>query len=111
MQICKSFGTIELPVKYEKNSTRTNPEFGQTQGEIFEKASKKYISIQGGMKLRKPSILVINGVSSCLSFFPSASTTATYIFTAFNCTTTIISLEPRALTAELQQFTLSCTIS
>ncbi len=63
------------------------------------------------MKLRKPSILVINWVSSCLSFLLSASTAATYIFTARNCTTSIISLEPRALTAESQQFTLSCSIS
>jgi hypothetical protein len=33
------------------------------------------------MKLRKPSILVVNWVSSCLSFFLSASTGTTYIFT------------------------------
>jgi len=32
------------------------------------------------------------------------STAATYIFTAPNCTTTIISLEPRALNAEYQHF-------
>jgi hypothetical protein len=37
-----------------------NPEFGHTQGEIKQKPAKKYISIQRGMKLRKPSILVIN---------------------------------------------------
>jgi hypothetical protein len=36
-------------------------------------------------------------VSSCLSFFLTASTAATYIFTAPNCTTTIITLEPCAL--------------
>jgi hypothetical protein len=36
------------------------PEFGHTQGEIKKKPAKKYISIQGGMKLRKPSILVVN---------------------------------------------------
>jgi hypothetical protein len=60
------------------------------------------------MKLGKPSILVGNRVSSCLSFFlsDSASTVATYIFTAPNCTTTIISLEPCALNAELQHFIL-----
>jgi hypothetical protein len=56
------------------------------------------------MKLRKPSILVVNRVSSCLSFFLSASTTATYIFTAPNCTTTIITLEPCASSAEYQGF-------
>jgi hypothetical protein len=37
-----------------------NPEFGHTQGEILKKPAKKYISIQQGMKLRKPSILVVN---------------------------------------------------
>jgi hypothetical protein len=39
-----------------------NPEFGHTQGEIYKKKpAKKYISIQGGMKLKKkPSILVVN---------------------------------------------------
>ncbi len=46
-------------------------------------------------------------VSSCLSFFLTASTAATYIFTAPNCTTTIISLEPCALNAEYQHFTLT----
>jgi hypothetical protein len=58
------------------------------------------------MKLRKPSILVVNWVSSSLSFFPSASTAVTDIFTAPNCTTTITSLEHRALNAEFQHFTL-----
>jgi len=31
------------------------PEFGHTQGEIKKKPAKKYVSIQGGLKLRKPS--------------------------------------------------------
>ncbi len=35
------------------------PEFGHTQGEIKKKPAKKYVSIQGGMKLRKPSILMV----------------------------------------------------
>jgi hypothetical protein len=55
--------------------------------------------------------LVVNWVSSCLSFFPSSSTAATYIFTALSCTSTIISLEPYALNAEFQHFVLSCSIS
>jgi hypothetical protein len=38
------------------------------------------------MKLRKPSILVVNWVSSSLSFFLSASTAATHIFTDPDCT-------------------------
>jgi len=75
---------------------------------IFKrKPVQKYINIQRGMKLRKPSILVENWVSSDLSFFLSASTAATYIFTAHNCTTTIISLKPSALNAEYQHFILS----
>ncbi len=45
------------------------------------------------------------------SFFLSASTAATYIFTAPNCTSTIISLEPCTLNAEYQSFILSCGIS
>jgi hypothetical protein len=53
------------------------------------------------MKFRKPSILVVNW---CLSFFLSASTAATHILTAPNCTTTIISLEPCALNVEYQHF-------
>jgi hypothetical protein len=63
------------------------------------------------MKLRKPSIYVVNWVSACLSFFLSASTAATYIFTAPNCTTTIINLESCALNAEYQHFIPSCSIS
>jgi hypothetical protein len=63
------------------------------------------------VKLRKPSILVVNWVSSCLSFFLSASTAVTYIFTAPARTTTIITLEPCALNAEFQHFVLSCSIS
>jgi hypothetical protein len=88
----KLFGDIRVICKVRKTQHQ-NPEFGHTQGEI----KKKYISIQQGMKLRKISILVVNWVSSCLSFFLSASTAATYIFTAHNGTTTIISLEPCAL--------------
>jgi hypothetical protein len=68
--------------------------------------AKRYISIQWGMKLLKLSILVVNGVSSCLFFFLSASTAAAYIFSALNCTTTIISLGPRPLSAEFQHFIL-----
>ncbi len=48
--------------------------------------------------------LVGNWVSSSLSFFLSASTAATYIFTAPTCTIIIIVLEPCALNAETQHF-------
>jgi hypothetical protein len=87
-----------------------NPKFGHTQGEII---FFNYISIQQGMKLRKPSILVVNWVSSCLSFFLNTSTAAIYIFTDPNITTTVISLEPccikcwvSAFHTELQHFML-----
>jgi hypothetical protein len=63
------------------------------------------------MKLKKPSVLVVNWVSSCLSFFLSASTAASYIFTSLNYTIAIISLGPRALNAEFQHFIVSCNIS
>jgi hypothetical protein len=39
-------------------------------------------------------------VASCLSFFLSVSTAATYIFTAPTCTANIIHFEPSALNAE-----------
>jgi len=56
--------------------------------------------------LRKPSLLVVNWVSSCRSFFLSSSTAATYIFTDPNCTITIITLGPCPFHAELQHFIL-----
>jgi hypothetical protein len=59
-----------------------------------------------GPKLVFLAILVVNWVSSCLSFSPSASSAATYIFSAPTCTTTIITLKPRALDAEFQHFIL-----
>ncbi len=62
------------------------------------------------MKLRKPSILVVNWVSSCLSF-PACLHCCYIYFTALNCTTTIISLEPCALNAEFEHFILSCSNS
>ncbi len=58
-----------------------------------------------GPKLNFPPILVVHWVSSCLTFFLSAST-ATYIFIAPTCRTTIISLKPCALNAEFQHFML-----
>jgi hypothetical protein len=81
-------------VRKARQTQHQNPEFGHSPGEI-----QKHIIIQGGMKLRKPSILVVNRVSSC-PFFLSASTAATYIFTALTYITTIISLEPCALNSE-----------
>jgi hypothetical protein len=48
-------------------------------------------------------VLIHSSPSSPLSFFLSATT---YIFTAPTCTTTIITLEPCALSGEFQRFIL-----
>jgi hypothetical protein len=93
-------------IRKVRKTQHENPEFGHTQGEIQKNRAKKYISIWRGMKLRKPSILVVNWVLSFLSFFLSATAAATYSFIAPNCTTTIISLEPCALNAEYDHFIL-----
>jgi hypothetical protein len=50
-----------LKLSVSKKKTRHhNLEFGHTQGEIKKKHAEKYINIQGGMKLKKPSNLVVN---------------------------------------------------
>jgi hypothetical protein len=66
------------------------------QNEVTETQTKSFFE----------PILVVNRVSSCLSFFllRASTTTATYIFTAPTCTTTIITLDPCALNAEFQAF-------
>jgi hypothetical protein len=87
-----------------RKTQHPNPEFGHTQGDIKEKTcKKKYYTIQRRMKLRKPSILVVNSVSSYLSFFLSASIAATYIFTAiiFNGQTLCIKCSVSAFHTEI----------
>jgi hypothetical protein len=42
------------------DETQKTINFGHTQVEILKKPAKQYISIQWGMKLRKPSMLVGN---------------------------------------------------
>jgi hypothetical protein len=42
-------------IRKVRKTEHQNPEFGHIQGEIKKKPAKKYISIQQGMKLRKPS--------------------------------------------------------
>jgi hypothetical protein len=49
---------------------------------------------------------VVNLISSCLSFFLSASTAFIYIFIVPTYTTTIITLKPCALNVEFQHFIL-----
>jgi hypothetical protein len=43
-----------------RKTQHQNREFGHTQREIFRKLAKKYVIIPLGVKLRKPSILVVN---------------------------------------------------
>jgi hypothetical protein len=52
-------GDIRVIGKVRKTQHQ-NPEFGHTQGDIQKNSANKYVSIQQEMKLRKPSILVIN---------------------------------------------------
>jgi hypothetical protein len=59
-----------------------------------------------GPKLVFPLILVVNWVSSPLSFFLIACTAAAYIFSTPTSTITIITLESCALNAEFQHFIL-----
>jgi hypothetical protein len=47
-------------IRKVRKTQHQNPEFGHTPGEIQKEPAKKYISIQLGMKLKKPSILVVN---------------------------------------------------
>jgi len=93
---------IELSVKEDKYSTRTLS-LVIRRVRFKKNLPKSTLAFKGGVILRKPSILMVSWVSSCPSFFLSTSTADTYIFTALTCTTTVISLEPCALNAELQQ--------
>jgi hypothetical protein len=47
-------------IRKVRKTQHQNLEFGHAQGEIQNKPTKKYTSTQRGMKLRKPSILVVN---------------------------------------------------
>ncbi len=66
---------------------------------------KNSLTFKGGKgKFKNPLIIMINWISPCLSFFLSASNTATYIFIVGTCTSIIITLEPYALNAKFQHF-------
>jgi hypothetical protein len=51
---------------------------------FFKNLQKPYISIRRGVKLTKPSILVVNWVSSCLSFFSERLHCCCYIYLYFH---------------------------
>jgi hypothetical protein len=100
--------------KVNKNTAPEPWVWSYTRWDSKKNLQKSTLAFNGGWwNSETPSILVVNWVSSCLSFFLSASTSPlllrTYIFTAPNyCTTTIITLEPCALNAEFQHFILKC---
>jgi hypothetical protein len=76
---------------------------------LKKKLAKKYISIQGGVKLRKPSF---SWVSHCISVFSWAPPLLLHRFSLLLLVqVTIIPLEPCALNAEIQHFVLSFSIS
>jgi hypothetical protein len=52
--------TIIRIIREVRKTLHQNPKFDHTQGEIQKKLAKKYINIQQGMKLIKPSIWVLN---------------------------------------------------
>jgi hypothetical protein len=81
-------------IRKVRQTQHQNPEFRHTRLRFKKDLQKSTLAFKGALKLRKPSILVVNWVSSSISFFLSASNVATYIFTALTSTTTIISLEP-----------------
>ncbi len=103
---------VELVVSWEdirvirkvRQTQHQNPEFGHTQGEIFKKPAKKYISIQG-----REGVKTINfggKLGFILSFLFPERLHCCYIYFHSTCTTTIISLETCALNAEFEHFVL-----
>ncbi len=81
---------VEFSNKVRKTQHQ-NPEFGPRPGEIHKRNLQKSTLAFQGVKLRSAPILVPKWVSSgfdpLFPFFLSASTAATYIFTALTCTT------------------------
>ncbi len=77
-------------------------------GRVKKKPPKKYISNQGGVKLRNAPYF--GGKLSFILFWPplsiflSASTASNCTFTAPTCPTTTITLEPCALNAKFPHF-------
>jgi hypothetical protein len=84
------------------------PEFRHKQGENEKKPCKaSTLERKTGWNWENHPVLVVFSVSPCLSFFLSASTSATYIFTAPTSTATIIPLQSCAWNAEFHYFILS----
>jgi hypothetical protein len=63
------YGKLNLHIEFHadnrviskvRQTQHQNLEFGHTHGEFFFKPANKYINIQWGVKLKIPSILVVN---------------------------------------------------
>jgi hypothetical protein len=57
LNICSESNRVMRKVRQTHHQ---NPEFSHTQGEIKKNLQKNTLAIKGGVKLRKPSILVVN---------------------------------------------------
>ncbi len=95
------------------------PEFGHTRCEIQKKPAKKYISIKGGggVKLRKPSILIVPEWTVSF-FFPERlhycyiDFHCSYLYSYYNSSrTSCIKCWDSAFRTEFQHFVLSFSIS
>jgi hypothetical protein len=60
MKLSEQMLVYNRVIRKVRKTQHQNPEFGHTRVRFKKKPAKKYISIQQGMKLRKPSILVVN---------------------------------------------------
>jgi hypothetical protein len=73
---------IEIDVCKVMKNQHENPGIGHKLNEIFFKTCKKvHLALNRGVKLRKPSILVIIEFHPVFPFCLSASSASTYIFT------------------------------
>ncbi len=100
------FAFIIRVIRKVRKTQHQKPEFDHTQGANIKKTcKKKYISIQGGDETQKTTMNFGGKLSFIVSFLFHERLHCCYIhFTALNCATTIIGLEPCALNAEYQQF-------
>jgi hypothetical protein len=96
---------LELSESHGIRGTRM-ASFGIIGHQTHSSEWKFYKTKQLGSKLVFSPILVVDWVSSYLSFFLSDSTAPTYIFIAPTCATTRITLEPCVWNAEFQHFIL-----
>ncbi len=84
-------------IRKVRKTQRQYPGFGRTQGEIKKNLQKEHQHARGD---ETEKTINFGGKPVFDPVCPFSRAPATYIFTAPNCTTTTISLEPCALNAE-----------